>query len=98
MDSVCPSDYSVDVGTGVCVIVSVTSSSLSCMPPEKEPEKAANSQDDGHPVIVSFTINNEMGGLIARNISKCTFVTSLHNMDYLQWISTGNGLDFFNIV
>ena len=54
MISVQPSDYSVDVGAAVCGIVSVTSSALSCMPPDEEPEKAANASDGGHPVIVSL--------------------------------------------
>ncbi len=61
MNSLQPSDYSVDVGSATCGIVSVTSSALFCMPPEEEPEKTANSPDDGHLVIASCIHDNKTG-------------------------------------
>ncbi len=59
MNSLQPSDYSVDVGSATCGIVSVTSSALFCIPPEVEPEKIANNPDDGHPVIASCIHDNK---------------------------------------
>jgi len=45
-------DYRVDVGEGQCDIKGMTSDTIFCMPPQKEPDRRGRSRTEGHTIVV----------------------------------------------